>query len=68
MKPNSIPKNYAEKSRRLLCEKELKIEDKEENPAVRNPCHPTGVFRGLAHDKYNLSTQKKYVFCAINFL
>ena len=41
-----------------LCEKEPK--DVKENPVVKDHCHLTGRFKGLAHISCNLNTQKAH--------
>ena len=43
-----------------LCEKEFKPKDLKENPVVRDHCHLTGRFRGLAHNNCNLNTRKAH--------
>ena len=43
-----------------LCEKEFKLKDLEENPVVKDHCHLTGRFRGLAHNSCNLNARKAH--------
>ena len=43
-----------------MCEKEVKPKDLKENPVVRDYCHLTGKFRGLAHNKCNLNARKAH--------
>ena len=43
-----------------LCEKEFKLKDMKENPIVKDHCHLTGRFRGLAHNNCNLNTRKAH--------
>ena len=51
---DTIPENYNQTTC-WLCEKEFK-----ENPIVRDHCHLTGKFRGLAHNNCNLNTRKAH--------
>ena len=57
--PNKIPENFDE-SICWLCEKKFQPKDKKENPIVKDHCHLTGRFRGLAHNSCNLNTRKAY--------
>ena len=51
-----------------LCEKEFTPKDLKENPVVRDHCHLTGRFRGLAHNNCNLNTRKEHTsFVPISF-
>ena len=43
-----------------LCEEDFKNEDEKENPVVKDHCHLTGKFRGLAHINCNLNTRKAH--------
>ena len=43
-----------------LCKKEFRPKDKKENPIVKDHCHLTGRFRGLAHNSCNLNTRKAH--------
>ena len=43
-----------------LCEKEFKLKDMKENPIVKDYCHLTGRFRGLAHNNCKLNTRKAH--------
>ena len=49
LKPNTIPNKYKEGKSCWLREQEIKIEDEQENPVVKDHCH-LGKFRGLAHE------------------
>ena len=52
---------FRKKSIKLLVgEKEFKPKDVEENPIVKDHCHLTGKFRGLAHNKCNLNARKAH--------
>ena len=57
--PDTIPENYNQKTC-WLCEKEFKFKVIKENPIVRDHCHLTGRFRGLAHNNCNLNTRKAH--------
>ena len=57
--PDTIPENYNENNC-WLYEKEFKLKDIKENPVVRDHCHLTGRFRGLAHNNCNLNTRKAH--------
>ena len=57
--PNKIPENFVE-SICWLCAEEFKPKDIKENPIVKDHCHLTGRFRGLAHNNCNLNAQKAY--------
>ena len=56
---DTIPENY-DQTTCWLCKKEFKPKDLKENPVVKDHCHLTGRFRGLAHNKCNLNTRKAY--------
>ena len=56
---NTIPQNFDE-SICWLCEKEFKPKVMKENPIVKDHCHLTGRFRGLAHSNCNRNTRKAY--------
>ena len=51
----TIPKKY-DQTTCWLCEKEFKLKDERENPVVKDHCHLTGKFGGLAHNSCNLNT------------
>ncbi len=57
--PNKIPENFDE-SICWLCEKKFQPKDKKENSIVKDHCHLTGRFRGLAHNNCNLNTRKAH--------
>ena len=44
----------------LLCEKKFRPKDMKENPIVKDHCHLTDKFRGLAHNNINLTTRKAH--------
>ena len=52
-----IPENY-DQITCWLCEKEFKPKDLEKNPVVKDHCHLTGRFRGLAYNSCNPNTRK----------
>ena len=54
---DTIPENY-DQTTCWLCEKIYKPKGVNENPVVRDHCHLTGKFRGLAHNNRNLNTRK----------
>ena len=56
---DTISENY-DQNTCWLCEKEFKPNDLKENPIVRDRCHLTGRFRGLAHNSSNLNTRKAH--------
>ena len=56
---DTIPENY-DQTTCWLCEKEFKPKDLKDNPVVRDHCHLTGKFRGLAHSNCNLNTRKSH--------
>ena len=56
---DTIPENY-DQTTCWLCEKMIKLKNLKENPIVRDHCHLTGRFRGLAHNNCNLNTRKGY--------
>ena len=56
---DTIPKNY-DQTTYWLCEKEYKPKDVKENPVVKDHCHLTARFRGLAHKSCNLNTRKAH--------
>ena len=43
-----------------LCEKDFILKEVKENTVVKDHCHPTGKFRGLAHNNCNLDTRKAH--------
>ena len=53
---DTIPQNY-DQSTCWLCEKEFKLKDVKENPVVKDHCHLTGKFRGLAYNNCILKTR-----------
>ena len=55
----TIPENYNQTTC-WLCEKEFKPKDFKEKPIVKDHCHLTGRFRGLAHNNCNLNTRKAH--------
>ena len=56
---DTIPENY-DQTTCWLCEKEFELKDVKENPVVKDHCHLTGKFRGLAHNSCNLNTRKAH--------
>ena len=56
---DTIPENY-DQTTCWLCEKEFKHKDLKENPIVKDHCHLTGRFRGLAYNSCNLNTRKAH--------
>ena len=56
---DTIPEKY-DQTTCCLCEKEFKPKDLKENPIVKDHCHLTGRFRGLAHNNCNLDTRKAH--------
>ena len=56
---DTIPENYNQ-STCWLGEKGFAPEDLKENPVVRDHCHLTGRFRGLAHNSCNLNTRNAH--------
>ena len=56
---DTISENY-DQTTCWLCEKEFKPKDVKENPVVKDHCHLTGNFRGLAHNNCNLNTRKAH--------
>ena len=56
---DTIPENYNQTTC-WLCEKEFSPKDLKDNPIVRDHCHLTGRFRGLAHNICNLNTRKAH--------
>ena len=56
---DTIPENY-DQTTCWLCEKEFTPKDLKDNPVVRDHCHLTGRFRGLAHNACNLNTRKAH--------
>ena len=57
--PDKKPENY-DPATCWLCEREFKLKDIKENPIVKDHCHLTGKFRGLAHNSCNLNTRKAH--------
>ena len=55
----TIPENY-DQTTCWLCQKKFQHKDVKENPVVRDHCHLTGRFRGLAHNSCNLNTRKAH--------
>ena len=56
---DTISENY-DQTTCWLCEKKFTPKVKKENPVVKNHCHLTGKFRGLAHNSCNLNTRKAH--------
>ena len=56
---DTIPEIY-DQTTCWLCEKEFRPKDEKENPIVKDHCHLTGRFRGLAHNNCNLNTRKAH--------
>ena len=56
---DTIPENY-DQTTCWLCEKEFQPKNIKENPIVRDHCHLTGIFRGLAHNNCSLNTRKAH--------
>ena len=56
---HTIPKNF-DQTTCWLCEKEFKLKDVKENPVVKDHCHLSGKFRGLAHINCNLNARKAH--------
>ena len=56
---DTIPENY-DQTTCWLCEKEFKPKDVKENPVVKDHCHLTGKFRGIAHNSCNVNTRKAH--------
>ena len=56
---DTIPENY-DQTTCWLCEKDFKPKDIKENPIVKDHCHLTGRFRGLAYNSCNLNTRKAH--------
>ena len=56
---DTIPKKF-DRASCWLCQKEFKPKDVKENPVVKDHCHLTGKFRGLAHINCNLNTRKAH--------
>ena len=56
---DTIPENY-DQTTCWLCEKELKLKDVKENPVIKDHCHVTCKFRGLAHNICNLNARKAH--------
>ena len=54
---DTIPKNF-DQTTCWLCEKEYKSKGLQQIPVVKDHCHLTGKFRGLAHNNCNLKTRK----------
>ena len=60
IKPKTRP-GKVQKNSCCLCEKEYEIDDKKGNPVAEEHRPVRGKLRGLAHDRYNLGTQKNNV-------
>ena len=56
---DTIPENF-DQTTCWLFEKEFKHKDVKENPVVKDHCHLTGKFRGLAQNNCNLNTRKAH--------
>ena len=56
---NTIPENY-DQSNCWLFEKESTLKDVKEIPIVKDHCHLTGKFKGLAHNNCNLNRRKAH--------
>ena len=56
---DTIPENY-DQTTCWLYEKGFKPKDVKENPVVKDHCHLTGKFRGLAQNSCNLNTRKAH--------
>ena len=56
---DTIPKSL-DQTTCWLCEKEFKLKDVKENPFVKDHCHLSGKFRGLAHNNCNLNARKAH--------
>ena len=56
---DTIPEKY-DQTTCWLCEKEFKPKDVKESPVVKDLCHLSGKFRGLAHNNCNLNARKAY--------
>ena len=56
---DTISENY-DQSTCWLCEKFFKLKGVKENPIVRDDCHLTGKFKGLAHKNCNMNTRKAH--------
>ena len=56
---DTIPENYNQNTCWLF-EKVFKLKVIKENPIVKDHCHLTGSFRGLAHNNCNLNTRKAH--------
>ena len=56
---DTIPENY-DQTTCWLCEKDFKLRDVKDNPIVKDHCHLTGKFRGIAHNSCNLNTRKAH--------
>ena len=59
IKFDTIPENR-DQTTCWLCEKEFKSKDVKENPVVKDHCHLSCRFRGLAHNSCNLNTRKAH--------
>ena len=57
---DTIPENY-DQTTCWLCEKEFNLKDIKEKPVVKDHCHLTSKFRGLAHNNCNLNTRKAHI-------
>ena len=56
---DTIPKNL-DQNTCWLCQKDFKLEDVKENPVVKDHCHISGKFRGLAYNNFNLNARKAH--------
>ena len=56
---DTIPENQNQTTC-WLCEKEFTPKDLKDNLVVRDHCHLTGKFRGLAHNNCNVNTRKAH--------
>ena len=59
--PNTKSNTFEKKDSCRLCGKNFEIEVETKIPNIKDHCHLTGKFRGLAQNKCKLNTQKKNV-------